>query len=113
MVSAEGEDADDKILKSLISGFFMQSAKCTGKQKRYLTVKDNQIVNIHPSCVLSTTPDWVIFNEFVLTSRNFIRTVSSVSEKWLFESNPEYFKPILAEMNKKASPKSANLYLVQ
>lgn len=113
MVSVEGEEGDDKILKCLIAGFFMQSAKCTGKQKRYLTVKDNQVVNIHPSCVLSSTPEWVIFNEFVLTSRNFIRTVSSVSQKWLFEANQEYFKSVKEELSQKQSPKSANLYMTQ
>lgn len=37
---------------------------------------------LHPSCGLDTQPDWVIFNEFVLTTRPYIRTVSEVRPDW-------------------------------
>ena len=40
----------------------------------YLTVKDNQQVALHPSTCLSTKPEWVVYNEFVLTTKNYIRT---------------------------------------
>ncbi|CAL5437394.1 unnamed protein product [Camellia sinensis] len=49
--------------------------ECTG---HYLTMKDNQVVHLHPSNCLDHKPEWVIYNEFVLTSRNFIRTVIGV-----------------------------------
>ncbi|CAL5433423.1 unnamed protein product [Camellia sinensis] len=44
----------------------------------YLNMKDNQVVHLHPSNCLDHKPEWVIYNEFVLTSRNFIRTVTGV-----------------------------------
>ncbi|CAL5357718.1 unnamed protein product [Camellia sinensis] len=44
----------------------------------YLTMKDNQVVHLHPSNCLDHKPEWVIYNELVLTSRNFIRTVTGV-----------------------------------
>lgn len=44
----------------------------------YLTVKDNQVVSIHPSSVLDNKPVWAMFEEFVLTSKNYIRTVTGV-----------------------------------
>lgn len=44
----------------------------------YLTVKDNQVVSIHPSSVLDSKPVWCMFEEFVLTSKNYIRTVTGV-----------------------------------
>lgn len=44
----------------------------------YLTVKDNQVVSIHPSSVLDNKPVWCMFEEFVLTSKNYIRTVTGV-----------------------------------
>ena len=40
----------------------------------YLTAKDNQVVALHPSCNLDMKPEWVLYHEFVLTTRNFIRT---------------------------------------
>ena len=39
----------------------------------YLTVKDNQIVQLHPSTCLDHKPEWVLYNEFVLTTKNYIR----------------------------------------
>ena len=41
-----------------------------------------QVVGLHPSCGLDNQPDWVIFNEFVLTTRPYIRTVSEVQVGW-------------------------------
>lgn len=39
----------------------------------YLTVKDNQVVALHPSTVLQHKPEWALYNEFVPTSKNYIR----------------------------------------
>ena len=38
---------------------------------------------LHPSTVLAEDSEWVIYNEFVLTSKNYIRTVTSVKPEWL------------------------------
>ncbi|KAK0499748.1 P-loop containing nucleoside triphosphate hydrolase protein [Armillaria luteobubalina] len=64
------------IRQVLVCGFFMQVAHKEGEKGNYLTVKDNQIVALHPSCGLDTQPEWVIFNECVLTKRLYIHTVS-------------------------------------
>ena len=48
----------------------------------YLTVKDNQQVDLHPSSALEHKPEWVVFNEFVMTSKNYIRTVSDIKGEW-------------------------------
>ena len=40
------------------------------------------MVALHPSCGLETQPEWVIFNEFVLTTRLYIRTVTVVRLEW-------------------------------
>lgn len=78
------------IRKALTAGLFMQVAhrQRTGD---YLTVKDNQIVCIHPSSVVDSKPDWVIFEEFALTTKNYIRTVTVTSVEWLVELAPHYF----------------------
>ena len=41
-------------------------------------MKDNQVVQLHPSTCLDHKPDWVLYDEFVLTSKNYIRTVSDI-----------------------------------
>ncbi|UMM22336.1 hypothetical protein L5515_003602, partial [Caenorhabditis briggsae] len=62
------------IRKALVAGFFMQVAHLE-RSGHYVTVKDNQLVNLHPSTVLDHKPEWALYNEFVLTTKNFIRTV--------------------------------------
>ncbi|KAI0791339.1 P-loop containing nucleoside triphosphate hydrolase protein [Abortiporus biennis] len=79
------------IRQALVCGFFMQVAHKEGEKNAYLTVKDNQVVSLHPSCGLDTTPEWVLFNEFVLTSRAYIRTVTVVKPEWLLEFAPQYY----------------------
>ncbi|KAF8885213.1 P-loop containing nucleoside triphosphate hydrolase protein [Infundibulicybe gibba] len=81
------------IRQALVCGFFMQIAHKEGEKGNYLTVKDNQVVALHPSCGLETQPEWVIFNEFVLTTRPYIRTVSEVRPEWyvLIDSAKSYF----------------------
>ena len=69
------------ILQALVCGFFMQVAHKERGTGSYLTVKDNQLVQLHPSCGLRT-PEWVVFNEFVLTKLPYIRTVSEVRPEW-------------------------------
>ena len=62
------------IKKCILSGYFTQVAMIQ-KNNAYLTVKDSQIVAIHPSSVLKFKPDTVLYHELVLTQKNYIRTV--------------------------------------
>ncbi|KAI9295977.1 P-loop containing nucleoside triphosphate hydrolase protein [Neoconidiobolus thromboides FSU 785] len=89
--SFDSPDYYPNIRKALASGFFMQAAHLTAKGQ-YMTLKDNQVVAIHPSTGLSHKPEWVIYNEFVLTARNYIRTVTEVKGNWLLEVCPDYFE---------------------
>jgi len=59
------------------SGGYMQIAHLQ-RTGQYLTVKDHQIVSIHPSSVLDMKPPWVLYADFVLTSKNYIRTITAV-----------------------------------
>ncbi|ORY85736.1 putative pre-mRNA splicing factor RNA helicase [Protomyces lactucae-debilis] len=92
LVSTPYEDKSyyDNIRRSLVSGFFMQVAKKTEKNY-YMTVKDDQKVLIHPSCGIERQPEWVLYNEFVLTSKNYIRTVTTIKPEWLLEVAPTYY----------------------
>lgn len=81
----------NQICQALVSGFFMQVAHLESSG-HYLTVKDNQIVKLHPSCVLNVTPEWVIYHEFVLTSQHYIRTVTEARAEWLLDLAPRYYQ---------------------
>eukprot|EP01018_Ginkgo_biloba_P026131 Gb_22388 [translate_table: standard] len=78
------------IRKAMLAGYFMQAAHLE-RTGHYLTVKDNQVVHLHPSNCLDHKPEWVIYNEYVLTSRNFIRTVTDVRGEWLIDVAPHYY----------------------
>eukprot|EP00457_Paulinella_chromatophora_P002543 gb/GEZN01002548.1/.p1 GENE.gb/GEZN01002548.1/~~gb/GEZN01002548.1/.p1 ORF type:complete len:723 (-),score=91.14 gb/GEZN01002548.1/:278-2410(-) len=93
MVSTEFSSADyyTNIRKCLVEGFFMQIAHLE-RSGHYLTLKDNQAVALHPStCLDAEKPDWVLYNEFVLTSKNYIRTCTRVRGDWLVDIAPHYF----------------------
>ena len=81
-----------RILKSLIAGYFAQVAHLE-TAGYYITVKDNQYVFIHPSSYLhgSRKSVWVLFHEFVLTSKNYIRTVTEIQPEYLLQVAPHYF----------------------
>ncbi|KAM3313668.1 hypothetical protein ACQJBY_032918 [Aegilops geniculata] len=78
------------IRKAMLSGYFMQVAHLE-RTGHYLTVKDNQVVHLHPSNCMDHKPEWVIYNEYVLTTRNFIRTVTDIRGEWLIDIAPQYY----------------------
>jgi pre-mRNA-splicing factor ATP-dependent RNA helicase DHX15/PRP43 len=90
LVSTPFEDKDyyNNIRRALVAGFFMQVAVRESSGKVYRTVKDNQAVMLHPSTVLKTDYEWVCYNEFVLTSKQYIRTCTGVRPEWLMVSSP-------------------------
>jgi pre-mRNA-splicing factor ATP-dependent RNA helicase DHX15/PRP43 len=79
LVSTPFESADYylNIRKSLTNSMFMHVGHLE-RNGHYLTVKDNQIVLLHPGNCIDRKPEWVVFNELVLTTKNYIRTVTDV-----------------------------------
>ena len=39
-------------------------------------------MQLHPSTCLDHKPEWVLYNEFVLTTKNYIRTCSDIKADW-------------------------------
>jgi len=92
LVSTPFDDPDYyvNLRKCILAGNFLQVAHLE-RGGSYLTVKDNQVVALHPSTVLDSKPPWVCYEEFVLTSRNFVRTCTAVECRWLCEIAPHYY----------------------
>lgn len=75
------------IRRALLAGFFMQVAmRESSNSKVYKTVKDEQLVLIHPSTTVTTPYEWVVYNEFVLTTKQYVRTVTNIRPEWLLVS---------------------------
>ncbi|EAQ83877.1 conserved hypothetical protein [Chaetomium globosum CBS 148.51] len=94
LVSTPFQDKDyyTNIRRALLAGFFMQVAmRESSTSKVYKTVKDDQLVMIHPGTVVSTPYDWVVYNEFVLTTKQYVRTVTNIRAEWLLEIAPTYY----------------------
>ncbi|KAE8695791.1 ATP-dependent RNA helicase DHX8 [Hibiscus syriacus] len=81
-----------KIRKAIAGGFFFHAAR-KDPQEGYRTLVENQAVYIHPSSALfQRQPDWVIYHELVMTTKEYMREVSVVDPKWLVELAPRFFK---------------------
>lgn len=98
------------IEKSIASGFFPNSAKLSKTGDSYKSLKKNQAVYIHPSSVLykvKPPPKVVIYNELVLTSKEFMRNCIPIEESWLLELAPHYFSSKeVDEHSRKKMPKT-------
>ncbi|KAL9242097.1 hypothetical protein vseg_016132 [Gypsophila vaccaria] len=81
-----------KIRKAICAGFFFHAAR-KDPQEGYRTLVENQPVYIHPSSALfQRQPDWVIYHELVMTTKEYMREVTVVDPKWLVELAPRFFK---------------------
>jgi len=90
LMSTPFEDKEyyTNIRRALLSGFFMQVAMRESTGKVYRTIKDDQAVMIHPSSVLRGDYEWVVYNEFVLTSKQYVRTCTGIRPEWLMVCDP-------------------------
>ncbi|GER51430.1 ATP-dependent RNA helicase [Striga asiatica] len=81
-----------KIRKAIAAGFFYHAAR-KDPQEGYRTLVENQVVYIHPSSALfQRQPDWVIYHELVMTTKEYMREVTVIDPKWLVELAPRFFK---------------------
>ncbi|KDO26216.1 hypothetical protein SPRG_08578 [Saprolegnia parasitica CBS 223.65] len=73
----------NKIRRAIVSGYFANSAK-KDPQEGYRTMVEGQPVYIHPSSSLfNKNPEWVIYQELVLTTKEYMRNVMAIDPKWL------------------------------
>ncbi|KAJ6810187.1 putative pre-mRNA-splicing factor ATP-dependent RNA helicase DEAH5 [Iris pallida] len=81
-----------KIRRAIAAGFFFHAAR-KDPQEGYRTLVENQPVYIHPSSALfQRQPDWVIYNDLVMTTKEYMREVTVIDPKWLVELAPRFYK---------------------
>ncbi|XP_073116371.1 probable pre-mRNA-splicing factor ATP-dependent RNA helicase DEAH5 [Elaeis guineensis] len=81
-----------KIRKAITAGFFFHAAR-KDPQEGYRTLVENQPVYIHPSSALfQRQPDWVMYHELVMTTKEYMREATVIDPKWLVELAPRFYK---------------------
>lgn len=96
IVSA-GKDYN-RVRRAIASGFFRHAAK-KDPQEGYKTLVEGTPVYIHPSSALfNRNPEWIIYHELILTTREYCHNVTAIEPKWLVEVAPQFFK--VADANK-------------
>lgn len=77
----------DVIRKCICSGYYHQAAKVKGIGE-YVNLRTSVTVQLHPTSALyglGFLPDYVIYHELILTSKEYMSTVTSVDPRWLAE----------------------------
>ena len=81
------------VRKAVCMGYFSHVAKKA--RDGYVTLSANRtVVYVHPSSGFfndPSAPNWVVYHELVLTSKEYMRDVLAVSPHWLPEVAPSYF----------------------
>jgi pre-mRNA-splicing factor ATP-dependent RNA helicase DHX38/PRP16 len=75
----------DVIRQCICSGYYHQAAKVKGIGE-YINLRTSVTVQLHPTSSLyglGYLPDYVIYHELILTSKEYMSTVTSVDPHWL------------------------------
>ncbi|XP_020627951.1 ATP-dependent RNA helicase DEAH12, chloroplastic-like isoform X2 [Orbicella faveolata] len=87
--ASQQNDTDLKLQKILISCYCANICVFTGHQKAgYKVVAFNHCAQLHPSSALKflgETPQFIVFEQLLKTSRDFVINATPVEEKWLQE----------------------------
>jgi ATP-dependent RNA helicase DHX8/PRP22 len=81
-----------KVQRAICAGYFTNAAK-RDPQEGYRTMVEGNPVYIHPSSALfNKNPEWIIYHELVMTTKEYMRNVMTIEPKWLVELAPQFYK---------------------
>ncbi|XP_068610666.1 ATP-dependent RNA helicase DHX8-like [Brachionichthys hirsutus] len=81
-----------RVQKAICSGFFRNAAK-KHPHDGYRTLIDQQVVYLHPSSTLfNRQPEWLVYHELVLTTKEYMREVTTIDPRWLVEFAPAFYR---------------------
>ncbi|KAL4443077.1 hypothetical protein ABPG74_002144 [Tetrahymena malaccensis] len=100
------DEMNTNICKCICSGFFYNAAK-TNLNGTYKTLKNGHSITIHPSSLMfDIKPEWIVYNELVFTSKEYVRNVIEVKGEWLIEIAPHLYKEKDLLGDKRKMPKN-------
>ncbi|KFK28491.1 hypothetical protein AALP_AA7G003000 [Arabis alpina] len=83
----------DIVRKAICSAYFHNSARIKGVGE-YVNCRTGMPCHLHPSSALygmGHTPDYVVYHELTLTSKEYMQCATSVEPHWLAELGPMFF----------------------
>ncbi|KAI4999792.1 hypothetical protein ZWY2020_004381 [Hordeum vulgare] len=83
----------DVVRKAVCSAYFKNSARLKGVGE-YVNCRNGVPCHLHPSSALyglGYTPDYIVYHELVLTTKDYMQCVSAVDPHWLVELGPMFF----------------------
>ncbi|KAF9270686.1 P-loop containing nucleoside triphosphate hydrolase protein [Marasmius fiardii PR-910] len=90
-IISAGKDYN-RVRRAICSGYFRHAAK-KDPQEGYKTLVEGTPVHIHPSSALfNRAPEWLVYHELILTTREYCHNVTAIEPKWLVEVAPQFFK---------------------
>lgn len=93
-VSSSGYDWDI-LRKCICSSFFHQAAKRSSKIGEFLNLRTGIELQLHPTSSLygmSDLPEYVVYHELLLTTKEYISTVTAVDPEWLLEYGSVFYR---------------------
>mmetsp|Transcript_31530 Transcript_31530/g.72863 ORF Transcript_31530/g.72863 Transcript_31530/m.72863 type:complete len:1102 (+) Transcript_31530:83-3388(+) len=82
----------NRIRKCITAGYFGNASR-RDPQEGYRTLTDHNQVYIHPaSSLYQRNPEWIVYHELVLTSKEYLRECSTIEPHWLPELAPNLFQ---------------------
>ncbi|KAF4697126.1 hypothetical protein FOZ60_011798 [Perkinsus olseni] len=90
-INSCGQDYN-RLRQAIAAGYFNNLCR-RDPNEGYRVMRDLQQVYIHPSSALyQKNPEWVIYYELVMTTREYIREVCTVEPEWMPKIAPNMFK---------------------
>lgn len=83
----------DCVRKCIASSYFHQAARLKGIGE-YVNIRTGMPCHLHPTSSLygmGFTPEYVIYHELLMTSKEYMHTVTSVEGVWLAELGPMFY----------------------
>ncbi|GFT90482.1 pre-mRNA-splicing factor ATP-dependent RNA helicase PRP16 [Nephila pilipes] len=83
----------DIVRKCICSAYFHQSARLKGIGE-YVNCRTGMPCHLHPTSALfgmGYTPDYIVYHELVMTSKEYMQSVTAVDGYWLAELGPMFY----------------------
>ncbi|KAJ0507024.1 putative RNA helicase [Helianthus annuus] len=83
----------DIVRKAICSAYFHNAARLKGVGE-YVNCRNGMPCHLHPSSALyglGYTPDYVVYHELILTTKEYMQCATSVEPQWLAELGPMFF----------------------
>ncbi|ETE68184.1 Pre-mRNA-splicing factor ATP-dependent RNA helicase PRP16, partial [Ophiophagus hannah] len=83
----------DVVRKCICAAYFHQAAKLKGIGE-YVNIRTGMRCHLHPTSSLfgmGYTPDYIVYHELVMTTKEYMQCVTAVDGEWLAELGPMFY----------------------